>query len=232
MPGGAPISSAAPAPFASARPHERRHHAAGLRARCAWQRAGRGRPVRPDHRRGGVMRAGNIRAASRAMSWPVANSVTCADVVSEGGLHPNPNACWLVSSQLGAGHERRCGPGIRSATTGCVALLALIAGTVSYLHMHLLVELNGQRGLLDSFHRADTQVFAAPRPRQGDSEPPHSADHGVGARPSVLGRCRARPGTLTVRCPAVPRRMTLRTEMSSRVVVSCRTRSGLAVTSM
>ncbi len=31
-------------------------------------------------------------------------------------------------------------------TTGFVALLALIAGTVSYLHMHLLVELHGQPG--------------------------------------------------------------------------------------
>ena len=29
---------------------------------------------------------------------------------------------------------------IRWTTTGCVALLALIAGTVSYLHMHTLVE--------------------------------------------------------------------------------------------
>lgn len=28
-------------------------------------------------------------------------------------------------------------------TTGCLALLALIAGTVSYLHMHTLVELHG-----------------------------------------------------------------------------------------
>ena len=31
-------------------------------------------------------------------------------------------------------------------TTGCVALLALIAGTVSYLHMHTLVEIHGQPG--------------------------------------------------------------------------------------
>ncbi len=31
-------------------------------------------------------------------------------------------------------------------TTGCVALLALIAGTVSYLHMHTLVALYGQPG--------------------------------------------------------------------------------------
>jgi Protein of unknown function (DUF2637) len=35
---------------------------------------------------------------------------------------------------------------IRWTTTGCVALLALIAGTVSYLHMHTLVESHGQPG--------------------------------------------------------------------------------------
>lgn len=36
---------------------------------------------------------------------------------------------------------------IRWTTTGCAALLALIAGTVSYLHMHTLVEWHGQTGL-------------------------------------------------------------------------------------
>jgi hypothetical protein len=35
---------------------------------------------------------------------------------------------------------------IRWTTTGCVGLLALIAGTVSYLHMHTLVALHGQPG--------------------------------------------------------------------------------------
>src|SRR5690348_10662265 len=35
---------------------------------------------------------------------------------------------------------------IRMTTTGCVALLALIAGIVSYLHMYTLVELHGQPG--------------------------------------------------------------------------------------
>ena len=35
---------------------------------------------------------------------------------------------------------------IRRTTTGCVALLALIAATVSYLHMHMLVESHGQPG--------------------------------------------------------------------------------------
>jgi uncharacterized protein DUF2637 len=37
-------------------------------------------------------------------------------------------------------------PWIRWATIGCVALLALIAGTVSYLHMHVLVARHGQPG--------------------------------------------------------------------------------------
>ena len=35
---------------------------------------------------------------------------------------------------------------IRWTTTGCVALLALNAGTVSSLHMHTLVESHGQPG--------------------------------------------------------------------------------------
>jgi hypothetical protein len=35
---------------------------------------------------------------------------------------------------------------IRWTTTGCVGLLALIAGTVSYLHMRMLVESRGQPG--------------------------------------------------------------------------------------
>src|SRR5215467_12076085 len=35
---------------------------------------------------------------------------------------------------------------IRWTTMGCVAMLALIAGTVSYLHMHALVAIHGQPG--------------------------------------------------------------------------------------
>jgi len=34
---------------------------------------------------------------------------------------------------------------IKETTTGCVPLLALIAGTVSYLHMHMLVARHGSR---------------------------------------------------------------------------------------
>jgi hypothetical protein len=37
---------------------------------------------------------------------------------------------------------------IRWTTSGCAALLALIAGAVSCLHMHMLVELHGQPGRL------------------------------------------------------------------------------------
>jgi hypothetical protein len=35
---------------------------------------------------------------------------------------------------------------IRRTTIGCVGMLTLIAATMSYLHMHLLVELHGQPG--------------------------------------------------------------------------------------
>jgi hypothetical protein len=35
---------------------------------------------------------------------------------------------------------------IKATTIGCVTLLALVAGTVSYLHMHTLVVLHGQPG--------------------------------------------------------------------------------------
>src|SRR5438067_13535133 len=62
-----------------------------------------------------------------------------------------------VAGYVHACHHRRVGPWrlpvsaradrwIRWTTIGCVALLALIAGTVSYLHMHALVALHGQPG--------------------------------------------------------------------------------------
>jgi hypothetical protein len=47
---------------------------------------------------------------------------------------------------LQAGHEPTAGWVDRLTTTGCVALLAVIAGTVSYLHMHQLVAEHGQPG--------------------------------------------------------------------------------------
>jgi hypothetical protein len=93
--------------LAAARPHERRHHAAGLRARCAWQPARRGRPVRLDHRRGGVMRpeASERHHGHVLAKW--AEPLICADVVSEGDCTQIPMLCWLVSWQLGSGHEPR-----------------------------------------------------------------------------------------------------------------------------
>jgi hypothetical protein len=42
--------------------------------------------------------------------------------------------------------SRRAARCIKCTTIGCVGLLAQIAGTVSYLHMRLLVELHGQPG--------------------------------------------------------------------------------------
>jgi diadenosine tetraphosphate (Ap4A) HIT family hydrolase len=42
--------------------------------------------------------------------------------------------------------SRPAGRWIGWTATGRVTLLALIAGTVSHLHMHLLVELHGQPG--------------------------------------------------------------------------------------
>src|ERR1022692_4483605 len=54
-------------------------------------------------------------------------------------------SCWRVRPrELGmTGSADRW---IRRTTTGSVSMLALIAGTVSYLHMHELVALHGQHG--------------------------------------------------------------------------------------
>ena len=52
---------------------------------------------------------------------------------------------WRVRA-WGAAVSGRADQWIRWTTTGCVALLALIAATVSYLHMHVLVESHGQPG--------------------------------------------------------------------------------------
>ena len=51
-------------------------------------------------------------------------------LMSAGGLHPNPNVCWLMFSHLRAGHERARTGGSGGRRPG-VTLLALIAGTVS-----------------------------------------------------------------------------------------------------
>jgi hypothetical protein len=66
---------------------------------------------------------------------------------SEGRVHIKANGCCRVrSSWLESWRDRAGGPMIRWTTIACVTMLALIAGTVSYLHMHALVAMHGQPG--------------------------------------------------------------------------------------
>lgn len=69
-------------------------------------------------------------------------SVGVRDVLNQS---PTPVCCPRIS-RWERGMTGRADEWIRRTTIGCVAVLALIAGTVSYLHMHLLVELHGQPG--------------------------------------------------------------------------------------
>jgi Protein of unknown function (DUF2637) len=52
---------------------------------------------------------------------------------------------------------------IGRTTIGCVGLLALIAGIVSYLHMHVVVELHGQPGWVAALtpQSVDGMIIAA-----------------------------------------------------------------------
>src|SRR5580698_11664871 len=54
------------------------------------------------------------------------------------------SGCVLAGRRVVSGD--RADRWIRWTTIGCVGSLAVIAGAVSYLHMHLLVELHGQPG--------------------------------------------------------------------------------------
>jgi hypothetical protein len=60
---------------------------------------------------------------------------------------------------------------IRWTTIGCVGLLALTAGTVSYLHMHALVALHGQPGWVAALTplSVDGMIVAASTTRLADS---------------------------------------------------------------
>jgi Protein of unknown function (DUF2637) len=73
---------------------------------------------------------------------------------------------------------------IRRTTTGCVALLALIAGTVSYLHMHRLVALHGQPGWVAALTplSVDGMIVAASTTLLTDSRSGHKG----GALPWAL----------------------------------------------
>lgn len=81
---------------------------------------------------------------------------------------------------VGARGERTPDRWIRWATTVCVAFLALIVGTVSYLHMHLLVELRGQPGWVAALTplSVDGMIVAASATLLADSR--------VGERGEVL----------------------------------------------
>jgi hypothetical protein len=63
---------------------------------------------------------------------------------------------------------------IRWTTTGCVALLGLIAGTVSCLRMHLLVELHGQPGWVAALLGAWCHPTAGSHPGRGRLRQPVS----------------------------------------------------------
>jgi len=73
---------------------------------------------------------------------------------------------------------------IRRTTIGSVTMLALIAGTVSYLHMHALVALHGQPGWVAALTplSVDGMIVAASttllaESRSGSRGPPAAAWH-------------------------------------------------------
>ena len=51
----------------------------------------------------------SIKPESRTLDDLGSMPLTWHFTVSEGGVHQNPNVCWLVFSQLRAGHQRRGG---------------------------------------------------------------------------------------------------------------------------
>lgn len=64
---------------------------------------------------------------------------------------------------------------IRRTTISCVTMLALIAGTVSYLHMHLLVAMHGQPGWVAALTplSVDGMIVAASTTLLADSKSGH-----------------------------------------------------------
>jgi Protein of unknown function (DUF2637) len=82
--------------------------------------------------------------------------------------------------------SERADPWIRWTTTGCMGLLALTAGTVSYLHMHTFVALRGQSGWIAALTpllvngtivAAPTTWWRIPVPDGGAVAPPGSWPH-------------------------------------------------------
>jgi hypothetical protein len=90
---------------------------------------------------------------------------------------------------------------IRWTTTGCVALLALIAGTVSYLHMHMLVARHGQPGWVAALTplSVDGMIVAASTTLLADSR---AGERGGSCRGRFLSQEAPRAWPPTLRWPS------------------------------
>jgi hypothetical protein len=128
---------------------------------------------------------------------------------------PLVRAYWLVSEGGLASYAGGGGPVIGRAdrwiqrtTIACVALLAVIAGTVSYLHMHALVALHGQPGWVAALTplSVDGMIVAASTALLADSR---SGRRGV-ALPwalLVIGSVASLAANVTVAEPSLPGRV-------------------------
>lgn len=100
---------------------------------------------------------------------------------------------------------------IRWTTIGCAGLLALIAGTVSYLHMHMLAELHGQPGWVAALTplSVDGMLVAASTTLLADLRSGGGASSGGRAdleAPSALDRRAAPDHRHSARCKEHQRR--------------------------
>ena len=116
-------------------------------------------------------------------------------------MHPKTKGCLRVVSQLGTGHEPGGGPVDPVDDDRVCGLLALIAGTVSYLHMHLLVELYGQPGWVAALTplSVDGMIVAASTTLLADSRSGRrgGAHHAAGAHtPAPARPARRRAGCI------------------------------------
>jgi hypothetical protein len=113
-------------------------------------------------------------SASVTGSLPARLLASCA-ATAFGCRWPYVHACdhWRAGPP-GPALTGRADPWIRWTTTGCLALLALIAGPVSYLHMRLLMELRGQPGWVAALTPllVDGTMVAASTTRHGPSRSP------------------------------------------------------------
>ena len=123
---------------------------------------------------------GSVTASSSATGRSGSRNRCCAGRLERRSASPaGHSASPAGHSASPAGHSasparQRADRWIRWTTTGCVALLALIAATVSYLHMHMLVELHGQPGWVAALtpFSVDGMIVAASTTLLADSRSP------------------------------------------------------------